>query len=461
MIRERQKGCELHFDLFALSGHLERDDAISQIAWYEGLQLLPQHFQSWDERLDRLLQRHMLSRSPYSWGIDRLKIDELALESGTLRLIAAAGCFPDGLTFAWNSLRQRPVECALEPSMGPVRYALAVPCEDFTENGTSAGRYMQFVAPPLSDRTNRDEKAAIVRMSPNLSIRRWDPLNPLYVQIPFLEVTNTATGFAATDFHPPAVRLIPDSRCASEVASLIRRLRAKAGQLGALPVSTLLTAEYRPGLNWILSSLVTGLPRLEAQVAGMVAHPYDLFLSLCMIAGAVSPLAGRPPDPFPAYNHADPGASISVVTRFISEVVNPIGMSPSRWNEVPFAFADGEWTVQVPDRHNQSELLVLVAFDKGTTESVVSSWLQHALICFSDEKGRCRETRVRGLMRRIQSIPEAGLDARPGECYIRVDVRDGIDALERQLIIADSDARSGLVFTRVSLMTLLGTDVHE
>lgn len=456
MIPELQKGYELHFDLLALSGHSERDDAISQIAWYEGLQLLPQHFQSWDERLEGLLQRDMLSRSPYSWGIDRLKIDKLALESGLLRLITAAGCFPDGLTFAWTSLRHRPMECALEPGMGPVRYALAVPREDFTDNGTSVGRYMQFVAPPLSDRTNRDEKAAIVRLSPNLSIRRWDPLNPLYVQIPFVEVTNTATGFLATDFHPPAVRLIPDSHCASEVASLIRCLRAKAGLLGALPVPALLNAEYRPGLNWILSSLVTGLPRLEAQVAGMAAHPYDIFLSLCMIAGAVSPLAGRPPDHFPAYNHADPGASILVVARFITAVVNPIGMRPSRWNEIPFAFADGEWTLQLPEHHNQSELVVLVAFDKSNNESAVSSWLQHVLICFADEKGRCRETRVRGLMRRIQSMPEPGLDARPGECYIRIDVRGGIDALERRLIIAGSDVRSGLVFTRVSLMTLLG-----
>ncbi len=451
-----QKGRELHFDLLALSGQSERDDAITQIAWYEGLQLLPQHFQSWDERLDRLLQRHMFSRSPYSWGIDRLKIDEQALASGSLRVMAVAGCFQDGLAFAWNSLRNRPLECALEAGVEPIRYALAVPGEDFTENGTNVGRYMQFIAPPLADRTNRDEKAAIVRLSPNLSLRRWDALNPLYVQIPFLEVTNTATGFVATDFHPPAVRLIPDSRCAVEVANLIRLLRAKASQLGVLPVPPLLTAEYRPGLNWILSSLVTGLPRLEAQVAGMVTHPYDLFLSLCMIAGAVSPLVGRPPDYFPAYNHADPGASISVVIRFISEVVNPIGMSPSRWSESPFAFADGEWTVQVPECHPQSGLLVLVAFDKSTAESVVSSWLQHALICFSDEKSRCREARVRGLMRRIQSVPEVGLAARPGECYIRIDVRGGTEALEKQLIITGSDVRSGLVLTRVSLMKLAG-----
>jgi len=446
----------VHFDLLTLPGLPERDEVITQIAWYEGLQLLPQHFQSWDARLDGLLRRHMLSRSPYSWGVDRLKIDEQALARGTLRLTAAAGCFPDGLTFAWNSLRHGALEYALETGMEPIRYALAVPCEDFTENGTNIGRYKQFVAPPLADRTNSDEKAAIVRLSPNISIRRWDALNPLYVQIPFLEVTNTAIGFAATGFHPPSVRLIPDSVCAGEIASLICLLRTKAAQLGVLPVPTPLTTDYRAGLNWILSSLVAGLPHLEAQVAGMVAHPFDLFLSLCTIAGAVSPLVGRAPDYFPAYNHADPGASISVVARFISEVVNPIGMRPNRWSEIPFALADGEWTGPVPTRHTQGELLVLVGFDKDTLESVVSSWLQHALICFSDEKSRCREARIRGLGRRIHSMPEFGLEAVPGEYYICVDVRSGSDAVEKQLIIAGSDRRAGLVLERVSLMKMSG-----
>lgn len=446
----------MHFDLLTLSGLSEREDAITQIAWYEGLQLLPQHFQSWDARLDGLLQRHMLSRSAYSWGMDRLKIDEQALSRGTLRLTLAAGCFPDGLIFTWDSLRNGSVECALETSMEPIRYALAAPREDFTENGTYVGRYTQFVARPLADRTNSDEKAAIVRLSPNLSIRKWDALNPLYVQIPFLEVANTATGFAVTGFHPPTVRLIPDSPCAGEVVSLICLLRAKAAQLGVRPLPALLTSEFHPGLNWVLSSLVTGLPRLEAQMEGMVTHPYDLFLSLCMIAGAVSPLAGRTPDHFPAYNHADLGASISGVVRFISDVVTSIGMSPSRWSKSPFSFADGEWIGPVPVSRTQGELLVLVTYDKDTPVSVVSSWLQHALICFSEEKSRCREARVRGLTRHSQPRPEVGLEAAPGECYIRIEVRNGTDTLERQLIIADPDERSGLVLTSVSLMKMSG-----
>lgn len=443
----------MDFDLLS-TGLADKNEAITQIAWFEGLQLLPQHFQSLDARLDGLLRRKMLSSSPYSWGIDRLKIDAQVLGRGILRLALVAGCFPDGLIFAWNSLRDGTVECALEIDTDTIRYALAVPREDFAEKGIDVGRYTQFVAPPLADRANRDEKAVIVRLLPNLSIRRWDALNPLYVQIPFIEVTKTATGFVATSFHPPAVRLIPGSSCEEEVANLIRLLRTKATQLSTLPVPTLLNSEYGPGLNWILSLLTSGLPRLEVQLAGMVTHPYELFLSLCVIAGAVSALRGKAPDYFPPYNHADLSASISGVVEFISEIVQPIGMNPSRWSEDPFIFADGEWTGSVSTRPKQGELLILVVFDQETAESTVSSWVQHALICFSDEKNRCRQARVRGLVRRKQSTLEVGLEATPGQCYICVDVTGVFEATEKKLIIAGSDERSGLTLARVSLMKL-------
>lgn len=441
----------MRFDLLG-AGMAERDEAMMQMAWYEGLQLLPQHFQAMDARLDGLLHRQMLAASPYSWGIDRLEIDKAALASGTLRVSAIAGGFQDGLAFAWNAQRDGVLECALD-DVDVARYSLVVPRTDIALDGKHITRFRQLVGAPVADWTNRDEKAAIVRWLPNLGIRRWDPTNSLYMEIPFLEVTRTASGFKASGFQPPAVRLVPDSTCATEIAAMAQLLRTKAAQLAVAPVPSMLTADFRCGLGWILSSLVAGLPRLEAQMASATAHPYDVFLTLCTIAGMVSPLAGKVPEYVPAYDHADPGAAILPVVRAVHDIVNGIGVDGRRWREVPFALSDGEWIVTVPAHDKQAELVVQAVFDPSVPDSVVASWLQHALICFADEKNRCRELRIRGLARRLQtSLPELGLSAAPGHRYVRISVADVLDFTERQLIIASPDERSGLVLTTVSLI---------
>ncbi len=434
-----------------------RDDVIAPLAWYGGMQLLPQHFQVWDARLEGVLRRQMSAAAPFSWGVDQLQIDPAALVTGKLRLLSARGQFPDGLVFDWSAKQGVSLEFVLsgQADNERVRYALAVPNEDFSENGVNIGRFRQFIGVPVADLTNRDEKAAITRWLPNLSIRKWDPSSEHYLQIPFVEVVKTASGFQATDFHPPTVRLLSDSFCSKQILRMAQILRSKARQLGAPPVPALLGADYKSGLGWVMSALVSGLPRLEAQLNSEVAHPYEILLSLCSIAGAVAPLAGMVPDAFPAYDHHDPTVSMLAVVRSIIDIANNIGVDRRMWQEVPFMLQENVWTCSLPANDTRSEVLVRLSFGPNQSDADIASWLSHTLICLDVDESRCRELRVKGLSRRQHvSLPELGLTALPAQRYVHIHMLSGIDTTGRKLVIGAPDARSAVVLTSISLIVI-------
>jgi type VI secretion system protein ImpJ len=428
-------------------------EALLALAWFEGLQLLPQHFQAMDARLEALLRRHVQMSQPHGWGIDGLNLDAHALAQGRLQLVSVSACFPDGMVVDFHSALDGPLGCSLEPNPEATRYCLALAREDLQESGVTVPRLKQVIASPLADQTNRDEKAALVRWRPNLQIRRLTPGQTLYVEIPFVEVVKTSTGFELTDYHPPSVRLIPDSAPARELGALARLLRAKAAILGVSPIPPVLTSDFQNSLGWVFAALVSGLTPLESLLAAADTHPRELHKALCSVVGSLAAVAGRLPDYFPPYDHADITASLTPLLAYAGEVVKVLGMELREWQSLPFTAREDEWSVAVPEHLQQQELLVQLVFEPAPPEALVVAWLQHALICFAHEKNQCRDLRVRGLARRLETNSlEMDLPSVTGQHLLRITPTDSHRTLERQLILTMPDKRSGLQLKRVSLM---------
>ncbi|MDM0029792.1 type VI secretion system baseplate subunit TssK [Variovorax saccharolyticus] len=426
--------------------------ALAPVSWFEGLQLLPQHFQLMDARLDSLLRRTQWAAHPHAWGVERLVIDHAALAAGTLRIVYLTGQMPDGLMFDWSASQDRTLECAVElgPQEGSRVYALCLPSDDFTDNGTRVSRFKDAPGQPVADANDQDEKAVIMRRTPNFSVREWHPaVSGPYVQLPLLDVVRSAQGYQRGRFHPPAPRIFGDSALSHEIADLTRVLRAKAEGLAIAPVPSPLVKEQLHGLSLVFAVLVAGLPRLEAQLGGGVASPYEIYLSLCDVAGQVAVLAGGVPPLQPPYRHEEPGGAISAVVAYISRIVSGIGVEARVWRFHPFTLHEGRWTCLPPERAARDDMLLAVTFNSNVSDSAIASWLDHTLICWDTEERRCREYRVRGLARRQHTaLPEAGLASAPSRRYVQVQATEEAARQARCLVVvgsADERATAGVL----------------
>lgn len=386
-----------------LNKRTEVGDALYPVAWFEGLQLLPQHFQCTDSRIEHLMRRNADGCAPNHWGVDRLVYDEVALSSGKLRVLEVAGQFPDGLVFEYAASEHGALEFDFGslPWSGALRIALAVPAVTYRDGASAVKRYHQHFGAPLADQADPDEKAVIGRMRPNLSLQAWGRDAGHHCQLPLVEITRTGDGFATTGYHPPTIRLVRGSAAQELATRVALRLRAAAELVKGQAVPDRLPPQYSNGMGWIMSCLVSGLVTLENVLADATAHPRELHLALCAVAGSVAPLAGCVPPSFPAYDHLDIGASIERLADFVLNNIPALRMADRLWFEMGFDTGDDGFSrVHLPENYTRNSVAIMFTLTEPDVDEQVSEWLKTALISTAGQAAQCRKLRVKGLMRK-------------------------------------------------------------
>lgn len=401
-------------------------DGVSSLAWFEGMQLLPQHFQYSDRRIDHVLQRYASGCFAHHWGLDHVSFDPVAFAAGTLRITQAFGQFSDGLVFSHQMHQHSPLEFnfATLHSDTALRLALIVPSSDFESPAGAVTRHRQHYGPPIANSTNIDEKASIARLQPQLSIHVFRPDRSDYTQLPVIEIRTTAHGFEATPYHPPAVRIIAQSPLEKTIFEVAQALRHAAEFVKGNSVPEPLPTNYSNGHGWILSCLVGGLSTLEALIASRIAHPYDLYLAMCGIAGQVSAVKGMVPPYFLGYDHFDPSASIKIVASFILNAIP--GLAPAKEQTQKIAFEQrptrGTWRLVMPANYASQSAILLIKLTQADAAIPLTDWIDSALICYASQMGRCRELRISGLPRKlVDSVTALGLTSDAHHFLLRID----------------------------------------
>lgn len=431
-------------------------DGVASLAWFEGMQLLPQHFQYSDRRTDHLLLRFGKGCFAHHWGLDHLSLDPVALTAGTLRITQAFGQFEDGLVFSHLQHQHAALEfdfSALASDI-PLRLALTVPSSDFESPAGAVTRHRQHYGTPIANSANMDEKASIARLQPQLSIQIWRPDRTDYVQLPVIEIRTTAHGFEASPYHPPAVRVIAQSALEKTIAEIAQALRRAAEFVRGHSVPEHLPANYSNGHGWILSCLVGGLSTLEALIASRIAHPYDLYLALCGIAGQVAAVTGTVPPYFPGYDHVDPAASIKVVASFILNAIPGLAPVKALTQEIPFEQQQtrGTWRVVMPAHSASTSAIVRITLTPADKAMSLSEWIDSALICYASQMGRCRELRISGLPRkRVETVAAMGLSSDTRHFLLQIDGLDKTAQGEILMIEFAQDAAKNMI-ERIALV---------
>ena len=429
---------------------------VAALAWSEGMQLLPQHFQYLDLRQESMMKRYALASCPYHWGLDLLELDLSALSGGKVVVLGMSGQFTDGLAFEYRHTQHGVLEYdfgSLEVDF-PLRLAVAVASEDFNSQFGSVKRFSLNASAPIADSLNPEEKASIIRLQPKLLIQILNSRHKEYLQIPFIEIEKNAQGFEGTIYHPPAIRIISQSALDKLIHEVAVGIRRAATLLQGYAVPNSLPTNYTNGHGWILSLLTSGLSLLEGQMNSRVSHPYDLYLTLCNIAGNTSAILGKVPPYFPGYDHKDPAYAITALCNFIAQSLPSITPKVEPVREVKLTRGNelGVWVLPSNEIQGLKNAVFMMNFKHMNGVASVKEWIDSALICDVTEADHCHELRVKGLPRlSVDSIASLELSANSEQQLLIV---DGLETIKvsSALTIEFKQEAAKVAIASVSLM---------
>ena len=376
------------------------------IEWHEGMLLAPQHFQQAFVRAEELVHYHGLMAQPYHWGIRHLKTDPVTLVGGVFRILELEAVMPDGLVVTHMQGDDGPaLEIDLSARAGdmagkPLTLHLAVPVRRMGGRPTSGElpRYRSVEGLPVVDEATGDNPLAIPRLRPRLSLEAGEQLPQKYVGFPIARIAMVEEAFTETPFQPARLQIPSASPLGEMCSNLARRLREKAVFLAERAAAAGGTGGPAQDLRPLLHGLVAGLPVLEALTKSDCAHPFQLYLALCTVAGHMTAVGGGAVPPvLPAYDHADPLVSFQAAQRFAFQMLDRISES---YRAVAFEQIDGGFALDLKPEWVGESLTVGLRARPGQTEIDVIAWMEGALAGDMRALSSMRERRVLGAGRR-------------------------------------------------------------
>ncbi|MEO6910051.1 MAG: type VI secretion system baseplate subunit TssK [Edaphobacter sp.] len=420
------------------------------ISWHEGMLLTPEHFEELTFRQEDLLQYHAASH-PFNWGVSRLAVDETQLMQGRFALLDLEALMPDGLPIWVDTRGLSHPALDLESLEASFRqqpflvYLAAVAHEssakserDLRYAAVSDGEETQGGA---TDEEGETGETAIPRLRPRFHlIASHTALSEKYVSMPIARVGFRNNVWALMDDYVyPLQRVSEDSLVGRQCAGTLRRVRELALMMQDQwrNFSAQERLETQRDQPLVVRSLVAGLPLCEALLSAQVAHPFQLYLAFCTLAGHISGIASEPVPPvFQTYNHSDLIASFAEVLRYIDKVLSE--SDSHEYLGIPFRYKDGIFSLLF-DPEWQGKHLILELRAQKEHESTLAAWCESALIGSRKLQESMRERRVLGA-NRSRTLSERGLFSGAGTVLFHLDEDNGYILPEEPLDIASGPA---------------------
>jgi type VI secretion system protein ImpJ len=390
------------------------------IDWHEGMLLAPQHFQQLSLRGEELLHYHSAALAPFHWGVLRLAVDEAALTQGLLRVSEIEAVLPDGLVVTLDDqppleIDLKPYGAALETRKAMVYLAVPARRPGLSPVNGEFPRYRSVEGAPVVDESSGEGDVFIPRLRPCPVLLIAEAPSQRYAALPIARVQRSDEKFSLDEsYEPPALLAPRGSRFGSIAAQVSERLRKKAEVLSDrahshVVVETPQLLETR----LMIHGLTGALPRLEAVLAAGRAHPFELYLALCDVAGHAAVVGhGLIPPLFPPYDHADPLAAFLRVRDFVLRVAQE-GVSES-YTPFRFHWESGAYGLMFDESWRNVSLVLGVRGESGLTDDEVEEWIAGSLIGSQGLIQDMRDRRVLGARRqRIEAegdlVPASGV----------------------------------------------------
>lgn len=375
------------------------------IQWYEGMLLMPQHFQQNDHRLHQLLSFHINTAVSHHWGITHFTFDPAILVAGKLRILELEAIMPDGLVVSTYANEGDFLEINLTSFIEtlktkPLKVFLVIP--EYKPGSLNVSReearFMSKDGFQVVDENTGEGKMAFPILQPNLSLFIGDEAPSRFVSLPLMEIHYATNGFALTDYTAPLLKVETDSSLGLLGLGLAKTMREKIAFLGDQLYSNtgdIMSAEAEQSIR----ALTTGLLALEAILHAGTAHPFQLYLQLATVASHVSTLnLGQMPPVFNAYQHND------IRTSYV-ELITYINLMLARIQEgyfiVPFNQKDRLFSLPLKREWIGNSLILGVKASPAMNEKDLVAWLMNTLIASETHVAPSRDKRILGASRKI------------------------------------------------------------
>ncbi len=384
---------------------------INPIQWYEGMLLMPQHFQQADIRTENIMTYYMSHVFSFFWGVVQLKVDESLLTSGVFRPLVLEVIMPDGLVIASLPQTKIPLQIDLSSfrekmAIAPHFVYLCVPQKhgDWTDVSGDLPRYHSAVNSDVVDMNTGEQAIDIPRLIPNLSLHVGQEPPAHYISMPLAQVTYGMKSYSLTDYIPPQVQVDMISDLGEVCNQLGRQLREKLGYLQKQVQSVENKAVKDPfseEMEKIRLKLVVGLFPFEVTLATGKAHPFEIYKALCNLAAHMAGVKyGETPPRFEGYDHLDIKKSFSQVIKYIEQVLSEIEES---YAVIPFALNERAFTLQLQPSWIGDCFVLGVRAQPGITEDSLLNWINNCVIVTNQYISLAKDNRVLGAARQIVS----------------------------------------------------------
>ncbi len=373
------------------------------ICWYEGMQLLPQHFQLQGLRGEGVAAALAAAAQPLYWGVLRMVVDEAALIGGVARVLELDAILPDGLPISYVAGGEDELACeiggeAAAAAGGRVMVHLALP--PIWRGGRldpQAGRYRSVIGEAVPDLSSGESPASLTMWQPDVRLLTESSLADM-VSLPLLCVAQQGGGFVRVPFAPPSPWIAPESVLGRRISALCSKAREKCVFLGGrLRQAREAGNEDDVGeIGRLLTALWQRLPELEAALGARCSHPSQFYFALAGMAGALSaldPAAGVPA--FPPFNYLDLLGCFDALLGWLSERLDRIraGYRSCVFNRD----ANGFW-IELPEAaRNRDKLVIGLRMPSGATASAARHWLEQAIVASEPHIAMLARQRMRGL----------------------------------------------------------------
>lgn len=381
-----------------------RTDAIQ---WHEGMLLLPQHFQQNDVRLQELLDFHISEISPYHWGIKVLEIDPSLLVNGELDITAFEAIMPDSTVISSYSNEGEKINVDLTQfesdfENGPQTIYAAIP--KYVKGAANAknqnSRFASMEGEPVVDENTGDGEIRIPRLVPNISLFVGSKPPSTYVSFPILKIAMDSNAYVLKDLIPPILKVRKDSALGKKCLHICSRIREKVAYLSERMLSRVEGYMTRDAED-AARALSTGLIPFEANLNSQASHPFQLYISLCSLAGHVAALnPSQIPPLFDPYDHDDLQGTYDRVVNFIFLMIDRI---QEGYVVVPFVKQGRDFSLAL--RHEWIEEKFILGAKAPTSMSMneLSNWVNNCVIVSDSFVTSAMDSRVLGLNRNLVS----------------------------------------------------------
>ena len=183
-----------------------------------------------------------------------------------------------------------------------------------------------------------------------------------------------------------------------------------------------------------VGKLVVRLPYLEGLLNSEAAHPLDIYLAWCQLAGELAGINDQLIPPiFPPYNHNDIKSSIVPIEQYI---ISTLERLVELYMTILVKPIDGEFQIDLSHFPSDSPILIGVYATLISKEQRYVDWFESAFIATQDHIDAAVHNRVYGAKRKqINYYEPLKIIPSPGVTLYLVEVEDQFINLDSKLLI--------------------------